>query len=99
MLAKFTNCEWIDADKKPCFYFCGHFKRIFKDKEQITDSTFQQTLNGEILVYCSDCEKKITSYLSDIISFDIEHQALEIKKCLIQYFHHSDDYPLFLLKI
>ena len=55
LLAKFTNCEWIDADKKPCFYFCGHFKRIFKDKEEITDSTFQQTLNGEILVYCSDC--------------------------------------------
>ena len=27
-----------------------------------------------------DCQMKITSYLSDIIDFNIEHQALEIKK-------------------
>ena len=66
-------------------------------KEEITDSTFKQTLNSEILAYCSDCRMKITSYLSDIIDFNIEHQALKVKKCLIQYFYHSDDYLLFFL--
>ena len=39
-----------------------------------------------------------TGYLSDIANFNIEQQELEIKKCLIQYFHRSDFNYLFLLR-
>lgn len=44
-------------------------------------------------------EKKITSYLSSISDFDTRQQVFEIKKCFIQYFHRSDRYYIFLLKI
>ena len=97
MLNEDLNCKWINTGKIFCFYFCDYFHRIFKEKGQIINTTAQETSNNEIIAYCSNCQKFFTGYLFDIAHFNIEQQELEIKKCLIHYFHHSDFNYLFLL--
>ena len=65
MLNEDSHYEWIDADKIQKKLLILPLKKLWMVRSLPT---------------VPDCQMKITSYLSDIIDFNIEHQALEIKK-------------------